>query len=57
MGVYVDLLDIAKDDAAFYTYYDIQNGDRPDQVSQKLYGRSDLHWTFAIMNDFTKSKR
>jgi hypothetical protein len=54
MGVYVDLLDIAKDDAAFYTYYDIQNGDRPDQVSQKLYGRSDLHWTFAIMNDDIK---
>ena len=54
MGVYVDLLDIAKDDAAFYTYYDIQNGDRPDQVSQKLYGRSDLHWTFAIMNDNIK---
>ena len=54
MGVYVDLLDIAKDNAAFYTYYDIQNGDRPDQVSQKLYGRSDLHWTFAIMNDDIK---
>ena len=54
LGVYVDLIDFAKDDAAFYTYYNLQNGDRPDQISQKLYGRPDLHWTFAILNDEIK---
>ena len=54
LGVYVDLVDIAKDDAAFYTYYDLQNGDRPDQISQKLYNRSDLNWTFSILNDNIK---
>jgi Base plate wedge protein 53 len=37
-----------------YTYYDVQNGDRPDVVSQKLYGDSDYYWTFFIINDFLK---
>ena len=54
MGVYVDLIDQAKDNSSFYNYYNIQNGDRPDQVSQKLYNRPDLHWTFPIMNDNIK---
>lgn len=54
MGVYVDLIDQAKDNSSFYNYYNIQNGDRPDQVSQKLYNRTDLHWTFPIMNDNIK---
>lgn len=54
LGVYVDLVDLAKDDAAFYTYYDLVEGDRADQISQKLYGRPDLHWTFPIMNDNIK---
>jgi hypothetical protein len=54
MGVYVDLIDLAKDNSSFYNYYNIQNGDRPDQVSQKLYNRPDLHWTFPIMNDNIK---
>lgn len=54
LGVYVDLVDVAKDDAAFYTYYDLQDGDRADQISQKLYNRPDLHWTFSILNDNVK---
>ena len=54
IGVYVDLIDQAKDNSSFYNYYNIQNGDRPDQVSQKLYNRTDLHWTFPIMNDNIK---
>ena len=54
MGVYVDLIDQAKDNSSFYNYYNIQNGDRPDQVSQKLYNRPDLHWTFPIMNNNIK---
>lgn len=54
MGVYVDLIDLAKDNSSFYNYYNIQNGDRPDQVSQKLYNRPDLHWTFPIMNNNIK---
>jgi len=54
LGVYVDLVDQAKNDAAFYTYYNLKDGDRPDQISELLYGRSDLHWTFPILNDNIK---
>lgn len=56
LGAYVDLLDLVKDDGAFYTYYDLQDGDRADQISQKLYNRPDLHWTFSILNDNIKTQ-
>jgi len=36
-----------------YTYYEIQEGERPDVVASKLYGNGDLHWTFFIVNDFS----
>ncbi len=40
------------DDTALYKFYEIQNGERPDIVSQKLYGTTDFYWTFFIVNDF-----
>lgn len=51
IGVYIDIVDRAKDDIAFYQTYQIKNGERPDQISQKLYGSPDYHWTFFLMND------
>jgi hypothetical protein len=48
---YVDILDQIKQEVAFYEKYTILDGDRPDVVSQKLYGTSDYHWTFFFMND------
>jgi len=38
------------DDITFYTYYNIKNGERPDNVSYKLYGKIDYHWTFNLLN-------
>lgn len=35
-----------------YTYYELQEGERPDIAADKLYGSSDLHWTFFLVNDF-----
>tara|TARA_B100001113_G_C21123060_1_gene628340 strand:+ start:2692 stop:3600 length:909 start_codon:yes stop_codon:yes gene_type:complete len=35
-----------------YTYYNIQDGERPDIVSRKLYGNQSYYWTFFIINDF-----
>ena len=35
-----------------YKFYNIKNGERPDIVSSRLYGRQDLYWTFFIVNDF-----
>jgi hypothetical protein len=35
-----------------YTYYEVQEGERPDVVASKLYGDGDLHWVFYLTNDF-----
>jgi len=48
---YVEVIDTIKQNASFYSKYTILDGDRPDQVSQKLYGTPAYHWTFYIMND------
>lgn len=34
-----------------YSKYRIIEGERPDVVSYKLYGREDYHWTFFLIND------
>ncbi len=40
------------DDFSSYRYYEIQDGERPDIVSKKLYDNADYYWTFFIVNDF-----
>lgn len=40
-----------KDDVLLYTYYEIQEDERPDHVSLKLYGTTDYYWTFFMIND------
>lgn len=40
-----------KDDVTYYTYYNIQDGERPDVVSTKLYGSAEYFWTFFMVND------
>ena len=52
---YVDIVDQLKDQAAFYNKYNIQENERPDQVSQKLYGTPTFHWTFYMLNDNLRS--
>tara|TARA_A100001388_G_scaffold227486_1_gene178858 strand:+ start:1430 stop:2173 length:744 start_codon:yes stop_codon:yes gene_type:complete len=48
---YVDVIDQIKDDIAFLTYYNIREGDRPDQVSLQIYGTTLYYWTFYLLND------
>lgn len=48
---YVDIIDQIKQEISFYEKYTILDGDRPDIVSQKLYGTPNYHWTFFAMND------
>ena len=38
--------------STLYKSYVIQDGMRPDIVSEKLYGTPDYYWTFFIINDF-----
>lgn len=51
ISAYVDVIDQVKNQSAFYRNYTILDGDRPDVLSQKLYGTTDYHWTFYFMND------
>ena len=51
ISTYVDVIDAIKDEASVYTKYYIQNNERPDQLSFKLYGTTDFYWTFFMMND------
>jgi len=34
-----------------YTYYELEDGERPDIAATKLYGNPDLHWTFFLVNE------
>ena len=40
------------DNSSAYTFYEIKNGERPDTVSQRLYGTPDFYWTFFVINEF-----
>ena len=35
-----------------YTTYTVQDGERPDIVSQRLYGTPKYYWTFFVVNNF-----
>ena len=40
------------DEVTTYKFYEIKNGERPDIVSQRLYGTPDYYWTFFIVNEY-----
>ena len=48
----VRVLKAFEDNINTYTFYDVKNGERPDIVSQRLYGSTRFYWTFFIINDF-----
>ena len=56
LSVYVDIIDRFKDNSSLYTFYNLYDGERPDQVSQMLYGTTDYYWTFFLLNDNLKTK-
>ena len=45
----------AIDDVSLYNYYQVQDSERPDHVSQKLYGTPNLYWTFFLVNENLKN--
>ena len=51
LSAYVSVVDEIKQNVSFYNKYYIQEFERPDQVSNKLYGTPNYHWTFWLMND------
>lgn len=48
---YIDIISEISDDASFYELYDIIDGERPDTLSYKLYGTTNLYWTFYVANE------
>lgn len=53
---YSDVIDQVKDNVSFYLKYTIQENERPDQVSYKLYGTPEYHWTFSLLNDHLRAR-
>ena len=53
---YVGVVDRVKENLHFYEKYYILDGDRPDQLSYKLYGASDHYWMFYLLNDHIRER-
>ena len=51
ISAYIKIIDDIKDDIAFYSTVHIQDYDRPDSFSYKLYGTTEFYWTFYYLND------
>ena len=51
---HVAVRNVGLDGIQSYSYYDVQAGDRPDNVSTRLYGTPDYYWTFFILNSSLK---
>ena len=57
LSIYADVIDQVADAVTAYEEYYILPDERPDQVSEKLYGTPDYHWTFFLMNDNIREQR
>lgn len=56
LSTYVEIFDAIKDNSSAYTYYHVQDRERPDQLSFKLYGTTDYYWTFFAINDHIREQ-
>ena len=52
---YVGVIEKFTDDLYSYQKVDIIDGERPDNLSQRLYGTPHYYWTFFIANDNLKN--
>lgn len=55
LSAYVDIIDSLKDDLSFYTKITIRSGERPDNLSDRLYQNSTYGWTFFLLNDHLRN--
>ena len=51
ISLYADVVDQIRDSVTLYEDIVIQDNERPDQTSFRLYGTPDFHWTFFLMNN------
>lgn len=52
---FVKPIDRFRDELDTYSYYQVQEGDRPDVVSQLLYNTPEYYWTFFVINDHLRA--
>jgi hypothetical protein len=51
LSKYVDLIDQFRDATGTYLNFEVRDGERPDALSYRLYGKSEYDWTFFLMNE------
>lgn len=56
IALYTEVVDTIKENISVYQEFVISPGQRPDQLSQALYGRPYYHWTFFLMNDHIRER-
>ena len=42
-----------KTNTLFFDTYDVKEGERPEDIADKLYGDPELHWVVLFVNDIT----
>jgi hypothetical protein len=47
---YSTILDQIEDNSSAYRLVQVQDGERPDQLSQRLYDTTDHYWSFFLLN-------
>jgi len=55
LGTAVDILEQVRKYDVYYQTYEIQNGERPEQLSYKLYDNVNYYWTFYLLNDHLRT--
>lgn len=55
LGTTVDILEQVRKYQVYYQNYEIQNGERPEQLSGRLYGNTNYYWTFYLLNDHLRT--
>lgn len=56
ISIYSTVIDEIKDNISFYNNYTIQEFERADQLSQRLYGTPSFHWTFYLVNNHIRER-
>ena len=51
----VDINTFDEDSITYYTFQEIADGERPDNLSYRLYGTPQYYWTFFVINDNLKA--
>ena len=52
---HVDVNDVLADNVTSYLKTIVRDGERPDNLSQRVYGTPDYYWTFFIVNESLKN--